>query len=262
MNLNQVQGGEMEYNTQRKNLIIAEYGRNIQNMVEFVQATEDRTQRNRLALAVIQVMSQLNPQLRDVPDFKNKLWDHLYVMADFKLDVDSPFPMPDPEVLAARPEPVPYNTAVPKVRFYGKGIEMLLKKCGELEEGEERKAFAQAMGNLMKTYHKAWNDENVSDEAIAQQMVELSKGTLTPYEGMSFRYEKLQGKNIPNNNQFRPNNNNNQNRNKNFKNNNNNNNNRNNNNNNRNPNNPNQNRNNNPNSNNPNNNNYKFKKNT
>ena len=111
------------------------------------------------------------------------------------------------------------------------------------------------MGNLMKTYHKAWNDENVSDEAIAQQMVELSKGSLTPYEGMSFRYEKLQGKNIPNNNPFRATNNN-PNRNKNFKNNRNNNQNRNNNNNNNN----NQNRNNNPNSNNPNNPNYKFKK--
>ena len=260
MNLTQVSGGEMEYNTQRKNLIIAEYGRNIQNMVEHVCATEDRTDRNRLALAVIQVMGQLNPHLRDVPDFKHKLWDHLYVMADFNLDVDSPYPRPDPEELAARPTPVPYNTAVPKVRFYGKGIEMLLKKCGELEEGEERKAFAQSMGNLMKTYHKAWNDENVSDEAIAQQMVELSKGLLTPYEGMSFRYEKIQGKNIPNNNPFRPNNNQNNNRNnKNFKNNNQNNNRNNNQNNNRPINNPNRN-NNNSNNNNPNNNNYKFKK--
>ena len=255
MNLKQVPGGELEYNTQREDLIIAEYGRNIQNMVEFVKATQDRTERNRLAMAVVQVMGQLSPQLRDVPDFKQKLWDHLFVMAKFNLDIDSPFPMPDPVVLAARPTPVPYNSAVPKVRFYGKGIEMLLKKCGELEEGEERKAFAQAMGNLMKTYHKAWNDENVSDEAIAQQMVELSKGSLTPYEGMSFRYEKLQGKNIPNNNPFRATNNN-PNRNKNFKNNRNNNQNRNNNNNNNN----NQNRNNNPNSNNPNNPNYKFKK--
>ncbi len=255
MNLTQVPGGEMEYNTQRKNLIIAEYGRNIQNMVEYVQSTDDRTERNRLALAVIQVMGQLNPHLRDVPDFKHKLWDHLYVMADFNLDVDSPFEKPSPEELAAKPTPVPYNTAVPKVRFYGKGIEMLLKKCGELEEGEERKAFAQAMGNLMKTYHKAWNDENVSDEAIAQQMVELSKGLLTPYEGMSFRYEKIQGKNIPNNNPFRPNNQN-RNNNKNFKGNNQNNQNRNN----QNRPNNNPNRNNNPNSNNPNNPNYKFKK--
>lgn len=253
MNLKQVSGGELEYNTQRKNLIIAEYGRNIQNMVEYVKETADRTERNRLALTVIQVMGQLNPHLRDVPDFKHKLWDHLFVMADFDLDIDSPFPNPDPVVLAARPDPVPYNTKVPKVRFYGKGIEMLLKKCGELQEGDERKAFAQSMGNLMKTYHKAWNDENVSDEAIASQMVELSNGLLTPYEGMSFRYEKIQGKNIPNNNPFRPANNNNQNRNKNFKN-------RNNNQNrNNNPNN-NQNRNNNPNSNNPNNPNYKFKK--
>jgi hypothetical protein len=216
MRVTQVPGGEMEYNTQRKNLIIAEYGRNIQNMVEFVNNTEDRDQRNRLAMAVVQVMGQLNPQLRDVPDFKHKLWDHLYVMADFNLDIDGPFQKPDPEELFQKPDPVPYNSAPPKVRFYGKGIEMLLKKCGELEEGEERKAFAQAMGNLMKTYHKAWNDENVSDEAIAQQMVELSKGLLTPYEGMSFRYEKIQGKNIPNNNPFRSNNNNNNNR-KNFK---------------------------------------------
>jgi hypothetical protein len=260
MNLKQVSGGEMEYNTQRKNLIIAEYGRNIQNMVEYVKSTEDRTERNRLALAVIQVMGQLNPHLRDVPDFKHKLWDHLFVMADFDLDIDSPYPRPNPAELAAKPATVPYNTAVPKVRFYGKGIEMLLKKCGELEEGEERKAFAQAMGNLMKTYHKAWNDENVSDEAIAKQMVELSNGVITPYEGMSFRYEKIQGKNIPSNPPFRSNTNPNANRNKNYK---------------GNPNNPNRNRPNNPNNpnnqnnpnrnnnsnaNNPNNNSYKFKK--
>jgi hypothetical protein len=199
MNLKQVPGGEMVYNTQQEKLIIAEYGRNIQNMVNYMSSVEDRTERNRLALAIVQVMGQLSPHLRDVPDFKHKLWDHLFILGGFNLDVDSPYPTPVPEVLAAKPEPVPYNTAPPRVRFYGKGIEMLLKKCGELEEGEERKAFAQALGNLMKTYHKAWNDENVSDEAIASQMVELSKGKLTPYEGMSFRYEKLQGKNIPNN---------------------------------------------------------------
>ncbi len=209
MNLAQVPGGEMVYNTQQKELIIAEYGRNIQNMVEYCRSVDDRTQRNRLALAIVQVMSQLNPQLRDVPDFRQKLWDHLFIMANFDLDVDSPFPPPKPEEIQARPQPVEYNTAPPRVRFYGKGIEMLVQKCAALEEGEERKAFAQALGNLMKTYHKAWNDENVSDEAIADQMVELSKGKLTPYEGMSFRYEKIQGKNIPNaqpfggNNQFR-----------------------------------------------------------
>ena len=198
MNLAQVPGGEMVYNTQQKELIIAEYGRNIQNMVDYCRSVDDRTQRNRLALAIVQVMSQLNPQLRDVPDFKQKLWDHLFIMADFNLDVDSPYPLPSPEEIQARPQPVEYNTAPPRVRFYGKGIEMLVQKCAELEEGEERKAFAQSLGNLMKTYHKAWNDENVSDEAIAEQMVELSKGKLTPYEGMSFRYEKIQGKNIPN----------------------------------------------------------------
>jgi hypothetical protein len=212
MNLTQVPGGEMVYNTQQEKLIIAEYGRNIQNMVEYMRSVEDRTERNRLALAIVQVMGQLSPHLRDVPDFKHKLWDHLYILADFNLDIDSPYPVPMPEELAARPDPVPYNSAPPKVRFYGKGIEMLLKKCGELPEGEERKAFAQSLGNLMKTYHKAWNDENVSDEAIAQQMVELSGGKLTPYEGMSFRYEKLQGKNLPNNFQGQ-----NQHRNKNFK---------------------------------------------
>ncbi|NCU33475.1 MAG: DUF4290 domain-containing protein, partial [Candidatus Moranbacteria bacterium] len=146
----------MEYNTQRSKMSISEYGRNIQKMIEGLQLIEDREKRNQQARAIIQVMGQLNPHLRDVNDFKHKLWDHLFIMSDFKLDVDSPYPIPSAEILERKPEKLKYAENHIKFKHYGRHIERIIEKACEMEEGEERDYHDWVdNGCLMPPPHKA-----------------------------------------------------------------------------------------------------------
>ena len=179
---------EVDYNTQRSKLIISEYGRNVQSMVDHLMTIENREERSRLAYAVVQVMGQLNPHLANVADYRHKLWDHLFIISGFKLDVDSPYPIPEPQQFNRKPEKVPYGHTRIKIRFYGKGIEMLIKKCGDMEDGDSKKAFANSIGNFMKSMQKTRNDENCTEEDLMKQLVELSGGAIPYYPDLTFTF--------------------------------------------------------------------------
>jgi hypothetical protein len=169
---------EYDYNTSRKHLALPEYGRHIQKMVDFIMATEDRTERNRLAQALIGVMGNLNPHLRDIHDFKHKLWDHLAIMAEFKLDIDYPYDIPVPETFQEKPKIVDYPQSPIRYKHYGKVIEQMINYACTLEEGEERRALISIIGNHMKKSYLTWNREAVDDQVIVNDFNVLSKGRL------------------------------------------------------------------------------------
>ncbi|MFP4556126.1 MAG: DUF4290 domain-containing protein [Bacteroidales bacterium] len=169
----------MDYNTQRKHLALPEYGRHIQKLVDELLEVEDRDERSKKAKGIITVMGNMNPHLRDINDFKHKLWDHLHIMADFKLDIDSPYPKPDMEVIFEKPKPVPYPQHPVKHKHYGRSIIQMIKKAVEMEEGEEKEALTSLVANHMKKSYVMWNKEFVTDEDIIRDMKELSNGKLT-----------------------------------------------------------------------------------
>ena len=168
----------LQYNTNRKQLIIPEYGRHIHLMIEQIMEKKDKSERNKLAKAVIGVMGNLNPHLRDVPDFQHKLWDQLFIMSNFKLDVDSPFEKPEAETLAAKPEKLPYPQNYPKYRFYGNNIKRMIDIAIRWEEGELKSALVYNIANHMKKCFLNWNKDTVEDSVIHSHLDELSKGKL------------------------------------------------------------------------------------
>ncbi len=167
-----------DYNTRRPRLIIPEYGRHVQRMVEHCMAVEDRAERTRLARAIIQVIGRLNPQLRSSENADRTLWDHLHIMSDFKLDVDSPFPKPSPEELDSKPARVPYPQQPVRFGHYGKLVERMIEQCAALEPGEKRDAYAHLIANLMKRQFLSWNRDTVPDGVILKDLHDLSKGRL------------------------------------------------------------------------------------
>lgn len=169
---------QLEYNTERPKLIIPEYGRHIQKMVDHAVTIEDREQRNKIAKSIIAVMGNLNPHLRDVPDFQPMLWDQLFIISDFKLDVDSPFPIPTKEELMERPEPLGYPQNFPKYRFYGNNIKRMIDVANQWEEGEKKEALVMTIANHMKKSYLNWNKDTVEDDVIFGHLFELSEGKI------------------------------------------------------------------------------------
>ncbi|MDD2437548.1 MAG: DUF4290 domain-containing protein [Massilibacteroides sp.] len=169
----------MEYNTAEKPLKLPEYGRNIQNMVDYCVKIEDREERKRCADTIINIMGNMFPHLRDVNDFKHILWDHLAIMSDFKLDIDYPYEIVRKEDLHSRPPKLPYNNSNIRYRHYGKTLEHMILKATELEEGEERKQLIRLLANQMKKSFLTWNKESVDDEKIFKDLHELSQGKIT-----------------------------------------------------------------------------------
>jgi hypothetical protein len=159
-------------------MIIPEYGRNVQKMVDHLSTIEDRNERNEQTQNLIDIIGNLNPQIRDVPDFKHKLWDHLFIMSDFKLDVDSPYPVPAPESLYEKPESVAYPARSNSYRHYGNISKDMVKHCVTLEEGEYKERLVNAIANHMKKTYLLWNKDTVDDEVILKQMRDLSDGKL------------------------------------------------------------------------------------
>ncbi len=159
-----------DYNTSRKKLALPEYGRHIHKLVDHIMTIEDRDERNRATRGLINVMGNLNPHLRDVVDFKHKLWDHLAIISDFKLDIDSPYPLPTIEILTEKPRIVPYNQNRITYKHYGKVLEDMVKKASEMEDGEEKKVLTEMLANIMKKLYLTWNREAVND-------VNILKGT-------------------------------------------------------------------------------------
>ncbi|MDP4267005.1 MAG: DUF4290 domain-containing protein [Bacteroidota bacterium] len=168
----------MEYNTTRDRLIIPEYGRNIQNLIKNAVLIEDREKRNKMARAIISVMGHLNPHLRDVNDFKHKLWDHLFIMSDFKLDVDSPFEKPTPQSFQTKPQKVPYPVNNIKFKSYGKLIEFIIDKIAEMEDGPKKEALIGLIFNYLKRNYTNYNREFVIDNVINEHIKILSDGKI------------------------------------------------------------------------------------
>lgn len=169
---------QIEYNTERPKLIIPEYGRHIQKMVDQAIATEDKEERNKIAKSIIAVMGNLNPHLRDVPDFQPMLWDQLFIISDFKLDVDSPYPIPTREELMERPDPLKYPQNFPKYRFYGNNIKRMIDVANSWEEGDKKEGLILTIANHMKKCFLNWNKDTVEDDVIFTHLFELSDGKI------------------------------------------------------------------------------------
>ncbi|MBN2347895.1 MAG: DUF4290 domain-containing protein [Bacteroidales bacterium] len=173
-----------DYNTRRSKLVLPEYGRNIQKMVDYIKEQDDREERNRLARALISIMGNMNPHLRDVVDFKHKLWDHLAIMANFDLDIDYLYEVPEPSILTEKPKSVAYGTHTIRYKHYGKIIEYLIDEAVKFPEGPEKEQLIKTIANHMKKSYLTWNREIVSDEIILQDLKELSKGKLSVNEDL------------------------------------------------------------------------------
>lgn len=169
---------QIEYNTERPKLIIPEYGRHIQKMVDQAIVIEDKQERNKIAKSIIAVMGNLNPHLRDVPDFQPMLWDQLFIISDFKLDVDSPFPIPTREELMERPDPLKYPQNFPKYRFYGNNIKRMIDVANGWEEGDKKEGLILTIANHMKKCFLNWNKDTVEDDVIFAHLYELSDGKI------------------------------------------------------------------------------------
>ena len=164
----------LEYNSIREELIIPEYGRHIQKMINYASSRESKEERNKLANSIISVMGNLQPHLRDVPDFQHKLWDQLFIMSDFKLDADSPFEKPSKEVLNAKPDPLSYPQNFPKYRFYGNNIKIMIDEAVKWDAGEMKEALVLTIANHMKKCFLNWNKDSVKDQVIFDHLYELS----------------------------------------------------------------------------------------
>lgn len=173
-----------DYNTQRKNMALPEYGRNVQKMVDHIKTIEDRDVRNRAAKTIIQIMGNLNPHLRDIGDFKHKLWDHLALIANFDLDIDSPYPVPEPSKFFEKPNQVPYRHGEIRYLHYGRIIELMINAASEMEDGDEKEYFTTLIVNQMKKSYITWNRGQVADEVIINDMKLLSKGKLKMTDGV------------------------------------------------------------------------------
>ena len=168
----------LEYNTERTGLIIPEYGRHIQKMVDQAVGCPHKKERNKMAKAIIGVMGNLNPHLRDVPDFQHKLWDQLFIMSGFNLDVDSPFPKPSKEIFEEKPEKLNYPQNHPKYRFYGNNIKKMIDVATNWDEGEMKKELIYVIANHMKKCFLKWNKDSVDDGIIFNHILELSNGKI------------------------------------------------------------------------------------
>ena len=200
----------MEYNTQRKKMELPEYGRSVQNMVDHALTIEDREERQRCANTIVNIMGGMFPHLRDVPDFKHKLWDHLAIMADFKLDIDYPFEIVKKEDLVIKPERLAYPNGALRYRHYGRFLESMIKKLSEMEDGEEKEALLHMLAVQMKKNLYNWNKEGIEDQKIVDDLREYSNGAIDlKVEDLRLN-DLLRHNNNNNNNQRKQNNQNNQ----------------------------------------------------
>tara|TARA_R110000868_G_scaffold6126_6_gene35366 strand:- start:4552 stop:5205 length:654 start_codon:yes stop_codon:yes gene_type:complete len=169
---------DLEYNTEREHLIIPEYGRHMQKMINYAKTRETKEERNKIAKGIIAVMGNMQPHLRDVPDFQHKLWDQLFIMSNFELDADSPYEIPTKEIYEERPEPLKYPQNFPKYRFYGNNIKTMIDVANTWEDGELKEALLFTIANHMKKCFLNWNKDTVEDAVIFKHLFELSGGKI------------------------------------------------------------------------------------
>lgn len=180
---------DFDYNATRDNLIQKEYGRNIQKLVKYVKSIEDRDQRTSYAFTLVELMKQINPALKESPEYNQKVWDDLYIISGFDLDVDGPYNMPEKASIGKRPKRMPYNNYQIKIKHYGRNIEILIEQATKLE-GKEREEAIIFIGRLMKSFQLIWNKDTVDDALILKNIEELSRGQL------SMPIEKIREENL------------------------------------------------------------------
>jgi hypothetical protein len=173
----------MEYNTNRDKLTMPEYGRNIQRMVDYLRTIEDPEKRQKNAQSIIELMGVLNPHLRNVEDFRHKLWDHLYLIADFDLDIKSPYPTPTREKLDRKPEALPYPEANRKFRHLGKNLNGIIEKALKETDEDKKKGFTGTIAYYMKLAYTNWHNDLVHDDIIKNEHLEITNGELNYTDG-------------------------------------------------------------------------------
>lgn len=157
---------------------IPEYGRNVHKMIEYALTIEDREKRSKAANAIVSIMALLNPHLREITDYKHKLWDHLFIISNFKLDVEAPYPMPSPDTLMEKPKRIPYPSKNIKYKHYGKTTELMIQEIIKMEEGPIKESMVEKIANFMKMSYLSWNRDSVDDQQIIEQLRILSEGQL------------------------------------------------------------------------------------
>ncbi len=177
----------MEYNTQREQLKIADYGRNVVKLIEYCKTLPDRDERTRMANTIIDVMAQVNPKVKERADYRHTLWDHMMFMSNYTLDVDSPYPISPEEPIQMNPERLQRRESGIRYRHYGRALEDMIKAVSEMPESEERIILTQQIASTMKRQYLQWNRDSVDDELIEEQLSELSNGKLSLPEGFKFR---------------------------------------------------------------------------
>ena len=175
---------ELDYNTQREKLHMPEYGRHVQKMIEYVASLPDKEKRNEQIQSVVQVMGTLNPQLRDINDFKHKLWDHVHIISDFNIDIDSPYTTPTRESLATAPNPIPLQKSPVKAAHYGRNIQNMLEVIAQREDDEVKTHMIKTLASYMKQQYLIWNKDSVSEETIFNDIYKLSDGRITVPDGV------------------------------------------------------------------------------
>ncbi|MDX1627060.1 MAG: DUF4290 domain-containing protein [Fulvivirga sp.] len=168
----------MDYNTSQPPLILKEYGRNIQKLVKYLKTIEDKDKRTKYAYTLIDLMRQVSPSSKETQETTQKLWDDLFIMADFDLDVDNPYPQPEPEVLTKKPERIQYLSNEIKYKHYGRNIELLVKEAIKKEDPQEREEAIIYIGKLMKSFYTSWNKEVIDDSVILENIKAISGGKL------------------------------------------------------------------------------------
>jgi len=168
----------MEYNTLQKKLILPEYGRHVHLMVQHAIKVKDRDQRNIAAQTIIGVMANLMPHLRETPDFKHKLWDHLHLISEFKLDIDAPYPLPSPSEMVEKPKIVPYPQSHIRQKHYGKILTDMIREAGKLDDTPQRDTLIQLLATQIRKSYSAWNRSEINPEQIIQDIWDISDGRI------------------------------------------------------------------------------------
>jgi hypothetical protein len=170
----------MEYNTSQKKLILPEYGRHVHLMVQHATRIKDRDQRNVAAHSIIGIMGNLMPHLREIPDFRHKLWDHLIIISEFKLDIDAPYPPPSPDEMVEKPNTVPYPQSHIRQKHYGKILVDMIREAGKMEDSPLRNSLIQLLASQMRKSYTAWNRSELNNEQIIQDIWDISDGKIVP----------------------------------------------------------------------------------
>lgn len=170
---------ELDYNTQRNNLKLREYGRNVQNLVLHLKAITDKEERSKKANTLVELMKLINPDLnKETTENDQKIWDDLHIISDFELEIESPFPKPDKEILSKKPDRLKYYSNEIKYRHYGRSVELLINQAIEMEDPKEQEGAVVAIGRLMKGFYQTWNKDAIEDEQILKNIKQLSGGKL------------------------------------------------------------------------------------